>query len=80
MAPVIKSRKGHYKELFESIAKQGFVRVFVDGELLEITKGMMLDRYKIHDISIVIDRMEVDEKSAKRLQESIQTALYHGDK
>jgi len=80
MAPVVKSRKGHYKELFESIAKQGFIRVFVDGELLEITKGMMLDRYKIHDISMVIDRLEIDDKVEKRLQESIETALYHGDK
>ncbi len=80
MAPVIKSRKGHYKELFESIAKQGFVRVFVDGELLEITKGMRLDRYKTHDVAIVIDRLLVDKKSKKRLQESIHTALYHGDK
>ncbi len=80
MSPIIKSRKGHYKEQFESIAKQGFVRVYVDGELREITKGMMADRYKTHDISIVIDRMEIDEKSEKRLQESIHTALYHGDK
>jgi len=80
MAPVVKSRKGHYKELFESIAKQGFVRVFVDGELLEITKGLRLDRYKTHDIAIVIDRLLVDEKSKKRLQESIHTSLYHGEK
>jgi len=80
MAPVVKSRKGHYKELFESIAKQGFVRVYVDGELLEITKGMRLDRYKTHDVAIVIDRLEVTKESEKRLQESIQTALYHGDK
>jgi len=80
LAPVVKSRKGHYKELFESIAKQGFVRVYVDGELLEITKGMRLDRYKTHDIAIVIDRLEVAIDSEKRLQESIQTSLYHGDK
>ena len=80
MSPVVKSRKGHYKELFESIAKQGFVRVFVDGELLEVTHGMRVDRYKTHDISIVVDRLLVDEKSEKRLQESIVTALYHGDK
>ncbi len=80
MAPVVKSRKGHYKELFESIAKQGFVRVFVDGELLEITKGLRLDRYKTHDIAIVIDRLHVTKESIKRLQESIQTSLYHGDK
>jgi len=80
MAPVVKSRKGHYKELFENIAKQGFVRVFVDGELLEISRGMRLDRYKTHDIAIVIDRLSIDKTSDKRLEESIQTALYHGDK
>ncbi len=79
MAPVIKSRKGHYKELFENIAKQGFLRVYIDGELTELTKGMRLDRYKTHDISIVIDRLLVNKDSEKRLQESIQTALYHGD-
>lgn len=80
MAPVVKARKGHYKELFESIAKQGFVRVYVDGELVEIKKGLRLDRYKTHDIAIVIDRLLVDEKSKKRLQESIHTSLYHGEK
>jgi excinuclease ABC subunit A len=79
MAPVIKSRKGHYKELFESIAKQGFIRVYVDGELMEISRGMKLDRYKTHDISIVIDRLTIDKDAEKRLQESVNTALYHGD-
>ena len=79
MSPVVKSRKGHYKELFQRIAKQGFVRVFVDGELLEVTRGMKLDRYKTHDISIVIDRLKVDEKSKKRVEESCNTALYHGE-
>jgi len=78
LAPVVQSRKGHYRELFEQIAKRGFLRVMVDGELTEITKGMKLDRYKIHDISIVIDRVKV-KKGSKRLQESIKTALYHGD-
>jgi len=79
LAPVIKSRKGHYRELFEHISKQGFVRVRVDGEIQEIEKGMQLDRYKTHDIEIIIDRLIVDEKSAKRLSESIKTAMYHGD-
>ena len=59
LSPVIKSRKGHYRELFEQIAKQGFVRVRVDGEIVEIEKGMRLDRYKNHDIEIVIDRIKV---------------------
>ncbi|MDF1518283.1 MAG: excinuclease ABC subunit UvrA, partial [Lutibacter sp.] len=79
LAPVIKSRKGHYRELFEQISKQGFVRVRVDGELIEITKGMRLDRYKTHDIEIVIDRLTVNEPSEKRVEESIATALYSGD-
>ena len=79
LAPVIKSRKGHYRELFQHISKQGFVRVRVDGEVKEIVRGMQLDRYKTHDIEIVIDRLLVDEKSNKRLSESIITAMYHGD-
>ena len=57
LAPLIKSRKGHYRELFEQIAKQGFLRVRVDGEIREIEKGMRLDRYKTHDIEVVIDRL-----------------------
>ena len=59
LAPVIRSRKGHYRELFEQIAKQGFVKVRVDGEIIDIKKGMKLDRYKTHDIEIVIDRIQV---------------------
>ena len=57
LAPLIKSRKGHYRELFEQISKQGFVRVRVDGEIKEIEKGMRLDSYKTHDIEVVIDRL-----------------------
>jgi len=79
LAPIIKSRKGHYRELFEQISKQGFVKVRVDGEIRDIEKGMRLDRYKTHDIEIVIDRLVVDNNSYKRLQESIKTAMYHGD-
>ncbi|WP_029033429.1 excinuclease ABC subunit UvrA [Salinimicrobium terrae] len=81
LAPVIRSRKGHYRELFEQIAKQGFVKVRVDGEVRDIVKGMKLDRYKIHDIEIVVDRLKVtsNEDSGKRLAESIVTAMYHGD-
>ena len=79
LAPVIKSRKGHYRELFEQISKQGFVKVRIDGEIIDIEKGMRLDRYKTHDIEIVIDRLVVDNNSNKRLQESIKTAMYHGD-
>ena len=79
LAPVIKSRKGHYRELFEQISKQGFVKVRIDSEIRDIEKGMRLDRYKTHDIEIVIDRLVVDNNSNKRLQESIKTAMYHGD-
>ena len=79
LAPLIKSRKGHYRELFEQISKQGFVRVRVDGEIREIEKGMRLDRYKTHDIEVVIDRLLVNEKSEKRLEETIKTALYSGN-
>ncbi len=81
LAPVIRSRKGHYRELFEQIAKQGFVKVRTDGEIKDITKGMKLDRYKTHDIEIVVDRIKIDKKEDidTRLKESIKTALYHGD-
>ncbi|MBW8241374.1 excinuclease ABC subunit UvrA [Muricauda oceani] len=81
LAPVIKSRKGHYRELFEQIAKQGFVKVRVDGEVTDITKGMKVDRYKTHDIEIVIDRLKVgdSEDFHKRLSETINTAMYSGD-
>lgn len=80
LAPKIKGRKGHYRELFEQIAKLGFTKVRVDGELHDIVKGMKLDRYKIHDIEIVIDRLSVDEKYRTRLAKSIQTAMKYGDK
>ncbi len=81
LAPVVQSRKGHYRELFEQIAKQGFIKVRVDGEILDLTKGMKLDRYKTHDIEIVIDRLFVQNTIAikKRLQDTIQTAMYHGN-
>ncbi|MDT0645949.1 excinuclease ABC subunit UvrA [Zunongwangia sp. F260] len=81
LAPVIRSRKGHYRENFEQISKQGFVKVRVDGEVRDIVKGMKLDRYKTHDIEIIIDRLQIDDKTdgQKRLSESIKTAMYHGD-
>ncbi|AEH02676.1 excinuclease ABC subunit UvrA [Lacinutrix sp. 5H-3-7-4] len=81
LSPVIRSRKGHYRELFEQIAKQGFVKVRTDGEIKDLVKGMKLDRYKNHDIEIVIDRLKVDDNIAndKRLDETINTAMYHGD-
>lgn len=79
LAPIIKSRKGHYRELFEQISKQGFLKVRIDGEIKEIEKGMRLDRYKTHDIEVVIDRLIVNDNSAKRLEETIRTALYTGN-
>ena len=79
LAPLIKSRKGHYRELFEQISKQGFVRARVDGEIKEIEKGMRLDRYKTHDIEVVIDRLAVNSDIEKRLEETIKTALYTGN-
>ncbi|MDA3942661.1 MAG: excinuclease ABC subunit UvrA [Bacteroidetes bacterium] len=78
LAPVVRARKGHYRELFENIRQAGFLRVRVDGELREITFGMQLDRYKTHDIEIVIDRIEVNEKSKKRVSQTVQTTLKHG--
>lgn len=81
LAPVIRSRKGHYRELFEQIAKQGFVKVRVDGEVRDIEKGMKIDRYKTHDIEIVIDRLKIEEGQDidKRILETINTAMYHGE-
>jgi excinuclease ABC subunit A len=81
LAPVIKARKGHYGELFQQIAKQGFLKVRINGEIKDITPGMKLDRYKTHDIEIVIDRMVVEDSSEneKRLNDSIKTAMYHGE-
>jgi excinuclease ABC subunit A len=81
LAPVIRSRKGHYRELFEQIAKQGFLKVRVNGVIKDLEYGMKVDRYKTHDIEIVIDRVAVkkDEDTDKRLTESIKVAMHHGD-
>ncbi|WP_159777751.1 excinuclease ABC subunit UvrA [Flavobacterium sp. 9AF] len=81
LAPVIRSRKGHYRELFEQISKQGFLKVRVDGQIRDLEFGMKVDRYKTHDIEIVIDRMAIEnnEETEKRLAESINTAMYHGE-
>jgi len=78
LAPVVKGRKGHYRELFEQIRKQGYVKVRVDGEIKDLTPKMQVDRYKIHDIEIVVDRLIIDEKDHKRLLDSIQTAMRLG--
>jgi len=78
LAPLVRARKGHYRELFEQIRKQGFLKVRVDGEVSEITFGMQVDRYKIHDIEAVIDTIKVNDKSLTRLTASILTALRQG--
>lgn len=78
LAPVVKGRKGHYRELFEQIRKQGYVKVRVDGEIKDIVAKMQVDRYKIHDIEIVVDRLIIDPKDHKRLLDSIQTAMRLG--
>jgi excinuclease ABC subunit A len=78
LSPVVKGRKGHYRELFEQIRKMGFLKVRVDGKILDMTFGMKLDRYKVHDIEIVVDRIEVNESSAQRITESLKLAMKHG--
>lgn len=79
LAPVVKNRKGHYKELFEQLRKKGFVTTRVDGELREIMFGMKLDRYKNHNVEIVIDKLKVAEKDSTRLKESVGVAFKQGD-
>lgn len=78
-APVIKGRKGHYRELFEQIKKKGFNKVLVDGTIMDIEPRMQLDRYKIHDIDIVVDRLEIKKLSPQRLTGSMQTAMKLGE-
>jgi excinuclease ABC subunit A len=75
LAPVVKARKGHYRELFEQIRKQGYLKVWIDGAIADVEPKMQVDRYKIHDIDIVVDRLIVSEKDSKRLYTSIQAAL-----
>ena len=81
MAPLVKSRKGHYRDLFENLARQGFVKVRVDGVVIDLTPGMKVDRYKTHDIELVVDRMTIqqNDNSKKRLRESMVAAMYQGE-
>lgn len=78
LAPVIKARKGHYRELFKNILKQGFLRVRVDGKVEEISRNMKLDRYKIHDIEIVVDRLNINNDNRQRIVDAVSLALKHG--
>ena len=75
LAPIVKGRKGHYRELFEDIRKRGFNKVRIDGVIVDITPKMQVDRYKIHDIEIVIDRLEITADITTRLNQSLQTAI-----
>ena len=79
LAPLVKGRKGHYKELFEQMMHKGYLNVRVDGEMCEMSRGMMLERYKTHDIEVVIDKLLVDEKDTERLKQSLTVALHQGD-
>ena len=79
LAPVVRNRKGHYKELFETIRRKGYLYVRVDGEIAEITHGMKLDRYRNHSVEIVIDKLRVQRKDDKRLRASVATAMQQGE-
>lgn len=78
MAPIVKGRKGHYRELFETLARKGYIHVRIDNEIREITRGMRLDRYKIHTIDLVVDRLLVGEESRERIETSLKEALRQG--
>ena len=79
LAPLVKSRKGHYRELFESMRRKGYLNIRVDGELMEITRGMKVDRYKNHDIEVVIDKLQVSDKDEERLKKSVAIAMKQGE-
>jgi excinuclease ABC subunit A len=79
LSPLVRGRKGHYRELFEQIRKQGFMKVRVDGVVLDIEPGMQLDRYKVHDIEVVVDRLSIHANRQDRIVASVQTALRMGD-
>ncbi|MDR2810151.1 MAG: excinuclease ABC subunit UvrA [Tannerellaceae bacterium] len=79
LAPLVRNRKGHYKELFEQVRKKGYLHVRVDGELKEIVHGMKLDRYKMHNVEVVIDKLTVSANDGRRLKSSLATAMKQGD-
>lgn len=79
LAPIVRGRKGHYRELFEDILRDGFIRVRVDGEIIELQTGFKVDRYKVHDIEIVVDRLKVEENTRYRISESVEVALSFGE-
>lgn len=79
LAPLVKNRKGHYKELFEQLRKKGYINVRIDGEIKEITFGMKLDRYRNHSVELVVDRLKVSDKDEKRLRDTVNVAFKQGD-
>lgn len=79
LAPLVKGRKGHYKELFEQMMRKGYLNVRIDGEMCEMSRGMMLERYKNHDIEVVVDKLAVDAKDTQRLKQSLATTMAQGD-
>ncbi|RYM35698.1 excinuclease ABC subunit UvrA [Brumimicrobium glaciale] len=80
LAPLVKGRKGHYRELFERMLKKGFTKMRVDGQIVDMTPGMKVDRYKVHDIELVVDRLSVDTKDKKRLKKAVETSMEIGEK
>ena len=79
LAPLVHSRKGHYRELFEAMRRKGYLNIRIDGEMTEITRGMKVDRYKNHDIEVVVDKLQVSEKDEERLKKSVNIAMKQGD-
>lgn len=79
LAPLVKGRKGHYKELFEQMMRKGYLNVRIDGELCEMSRGMMLERYKNHDIEVVVDKLQVDANDVARLKQSLAITMQQGD-
>ena len=79
LAPLVRSRKGHYRELFESMRRKGYLNIRVDGEMMEITRGMKVDRYKNHNIEVVVDKLQVSSKDSERLKKSVAIAMKQGD-
>ena len=79
LAPLVRSRKGHYRELFEAMRRKGYLNIRIDGEMQEIVRGMKVDRYKNHDIEVVIDKLQVSEKDEERLRKSVGIAMKQGE-
>ena len=79
LAPLVRSRKGHYRELFEAMRRKGYLNIRIDGEMQEIVRGMKVDRYKNHDIEVVIDKLQVSEKDEERLRKSVSIAMKQGE-